>query len=232
MPVKLQSWLQRIWLVLLDDLRCFYSRRNLVRLAIGFAIGALLANTPIDQWLEDACQHQIHSDSRTATNLQWVAKQVGDRHVVIIAPLATMAIGALAPANPATAAIGSWGLQFTRTFLVAAPTAYGATWLLGGDRPKNGNGSAWQPWRKKQYGISGHAMAGAIPFLVAASMTANPVAQSALYVCSGLTAWSRIDCQAHYPSQAFLGWWLTFLGMRVVRKKKAAAGCNTPTVES
>lgn len=221
MPFTPKPHLLRLWHVLWDDVRHFYSRRNLVRLAIGFAIGAILANTPIDQWLEDAYQQHVHSDSQTATNLQWVAKQVGDRHVVILAPIAALAIGALAPANPAAAVVGSWGGQFTRTFLVSAPVTYGVTWALGGDRPKNGNGSEWRPWRKKQYGISGHAMAGAIPFLVAAGMTANPVTQSALYVCSGLTAWSRVDCQAHYPSQVFLGWWLTFLGMRVVRNKKA-----------
>jgi len=74
--------------------------------------------------------------------------------------LAAMSVGVLAPANPAAAVVGSWGVQFTRTFLVAAPVTYGGTWFLGGDRPKNGNGSHWQPWRKKQYGISGHAMAG------------------------------------------------------------------------
>ena len=216
--------LLRIWHVLWGDVQRFYSRRNLVRLAVGFAIGAMLANSPADQWLDDAYLHNCHSESRPAAKFQWFAKQLGDRYVVILAPLATMGIGVLAPANPVAAAVGAWGLQFSRTFLVAAPVTYGATWALGGDRPKNGNGSHWQPWRRKQYGISGHAMAGAIPFVVMAGMTANPVAQTALYACSGLTAWSRIDCQAHYPSQVLLGWWLTFLGMRVVRGKKPDKG--------
>ena len=215
-----EIWLLRIWRVLWDDFLRFYSRRNLVRLAIGFLIGAILANTPIDQWLYDAYLHTIHSESKAAAKFQWVAKQLGDRHVAIIAPLATMAVGVLAPANPAAAAVGSWGVQFTRTFLVAAPVTYGATWMLGGDRPKNENGSQWQTWRKKQYGISGHAMAGAIPFLVMAGMSSNPVTQSICYVGSGLTAWSRVDSRSHYPSQVLLGWWLAFLGMRLVREKK------------
>lgn len=213
----LKTWLLRAWHVLWDDFLRFYSRRNLVRLGIGFLIGAILANTPIDSWLDDAYLHNIHSDSKAAKKIQWLAKQIGDQHVVILAPIAAMSVGVLAPANPAAAVVGSWGVQFTRTFLVAAPVTYGGTWLLGGDRPKNGNGSHWQPWRKKQYGISGHAMAGAVPFLVMAGMSSNPVAQTALYVCSGLTAWSRVDSQSHYPSQVLLGWWLTFLGVRTVR---------------
>jgi membrane-associated phospholipid phosphatase len=212
-----KTWLLRAWQVLLDDARRFYSRRNLVRLGIGFLIGGILANSPIDQWLENAYRHHIHSDAKKAQTCQWLAKQVGDRYVVIGAPLAAMAVGVLAPANPAAAAVGSWGLQFTRTFLVAAPVTYGGTWLLGGDRPKNEHGSQWQPWRKKQYGISGHAMAGAVPFLVMAGMTSNPVGQTALYLCSGLAAWSRVDSRSHYPSQVLLGWWLVFLGLRVVR---------------
>ena len=220
MPFTPTTWFLRIWRVLWDDFLRFYSRRNLVRLAIGFLAGGILANTPIDQWIEDADQRNLHSDSKTATICQRWAKQIGEKHTVIIAPLAAMAIGVLAPASPAAAAVGSWGVKFSRTFLVSAPVTYGVSWALGGDRPKNGNGSQWQPWRKKQYGISGHAMAGAIPFLVMAGMTANPVAQTALYACSGLTAWSRVDCQAHYPSQVLLGWWLAFLGMRLVRKKK------------
>ena len=220
MPFTPKIWFLRLWRVLWDDFLRFYSRRNLVRLGIGFLVGAILANTPMDQWIEDAYQQNIHSDSKAAAKLQWLTKQLGDRHVALIVPLATMAVGVLAPANPAAAVVGSWGVQFTRTFLVSAPVTYGVSWALGGDRPKNGGGSQWQPWRKKQYGISGHAMAGAIPFLVMAGMTANPVAQTALYACSGLTAWSRVDNQAHYPSQVLLGWWLAFLGMRLVREGK------------
>jgi membrane-associated phospholipid phosphatase len=152
--------------------------------------------------------------------LQQGTKQIGDRYVVVLAPIAAMAIGVLAPAHPATAAIGLWGTQFTRTFLAAAPMAYGTTWLLGGDRPKNGHGSHWQPWRGKQYGISGHAMAGSISFLVLAGMSTNPMMQTLCYVGSGLTAWSRVDSRSHYPSQVLLGWWLSFLAMRLVRKRR------------
>ena len=221
----LRKWALDAWRVLWDDVRRFYSRRNLARLGIGFLIGGILANTPLDSSMEDAYRNNIHSETKTAKNVRWIAKQIGDRYVVILAPVAAMTVGVLAPANPAAAVVGAWGVQFTRTFLVASPVTYGVTWLLGGDRPKNGNGSQWQPWRKKQYGISGHAMAGAIPFLVMAGMSSNPATQTVLYVCSGLTAWSRVDSRSHYPSQVLLGWWLAFLGMRVIR-----AGRNQPPV--
>ena len=222
----LKTWSLRAWQVLWADLRRFHSRRNLARLAIGLLIGGILANTPVDSWLEDAYFRNIHSEAHAAGVSQWVAKQVGDRYVAIIAPLAAMAAGVLAPANPVAAFAGTWGQQFTRAFVVSAPATYGVTWLLGGDRPKNGHGSAWQPWRWEQKGISGHAMAGALPFLVMAGMSANPAAQTALYICSGLTAWSRVDSRSHYPSQVWLGWWLAFLAARTVRRKKAHATCS------
>jgi membrane-associated phospholipid phosphatase len=227
MKVSPKVWLLRVGQVFWDDIRRFYAWRNLVRLAIGFAAGALLANLPlsrtVDERLEAAYRERLHADTHAATNLQWAAKQLGDRYVVTAAPIAAMALGLLAPAHPVTAAIGSWGVQFTRAFVVATPLAYGGTWLLGGDRPKEGHGSAWQPQRGKQKGISGHAMAGSLSFLVMAGMTSNPLAQTALYACSGLSAWSRVDSRSHYPSQVFLGWWLSFLAMRVVRKKPPAA---------
>jgi membrane-associated phospholipid phosphatase len=224
----LRKWLLLVWQVLLEDARRFYSRRNLVRLGIGFLVGGILANTPLDSWMEASYREHLHSETRTAKGIRWAAKQVGDRYVVIGAPVAALAIGALAPANPAAAVVGTWGGQFTRTFLVASPMAYGATWLLGGDRPKNGAGSQWRPWRWKQYGISGHAMAGAVPFLVMAGMSSHPATQTIFYCCSGLAAWSRVDSRSHYPSQILLGWWLSFLGMRAVRAGRSH-GCLSET---
>lgn len=220
MPFTPKAWLLRLWQVLWDDFRNFYTRRNLGRLALGFLVGAILANTPLDQWLADAYQANLHSNSRAATAFQNGTKGLGDRDVVILAPIVAMTVGVLAPAHPATAAIGLWGSQFTRTFLAAAPMAYGASWLLGGDRPKNDQGSHWQPWRGKPCGISGHAMAGSISFLVLAGMSTNPIVQTLCYAGSGLTAWSRVDSQSHYPSQVLLGWWLSFLAMRLIRKRR------------
>lgn len=210
-----------LWRVVCGDLRGLYTGRSLLRVLAGFLAGGILANTPLDQWLEDAYRTHVHADSRTARTCQWIAKQVGDRYVVIGAPVAAMAAGWLAPASSAAAAAGSWGAQFARTFVAAAPAAYDGTWLLGGDRPKKNHGSAWQPWRWVEKGVSGHAMAGAIPFLVAAGMTANPAARAVLYAGSGAAAWSRLDSRSHYPSQIFLGWWCSFMALCAVRRRRA-----------
>ena len=211
-----KTWLLRIWRVLWDDARRFYTRRNLVRLVTGLLIGGILANTPLDPWLEKTYRQHLHSDAKAARNGQWLAKQFGDRRVVIVLPVAAMAVGAFAPPSPVTAAAGAWGSQMARALVVASPVTFGGTWLLGGCRPKDGQGSSWRPFQNK-HAISGHAMAGALPFLVMAGMTANPAGQTMLYVCSGLTAFSRLDSQAHYPSQIFLGWWVAFLAFRTVR---------------
>lgn len=221
----LQSWLLRLWQVLRDDVRRFYSRRNLARLGIGLLVGGMLANSSLDQRLEDAFQRHLHADSQAATRFHWVTKQFGDRRVAIFIPLAAMAISVVTPPNPATAAAGVWGAQMARALVIASPITFGGMWLLGGDRPSEGNGSEWRPWQKKDHGISGHAMAGALPFLIMAGITSHPIAQTVLYACSGLTAFSRLDTRSHYPSQVLIGWWLAFLAFRTVRagRKPAAA---------
>ena len=154
MNLSPRNFLRRTWQVVLDDARRFYSRRNLVRLAIGLLVGCILANSPLDQWLENAYRQHLHSDAKGAAQFHKVTKLFGDRRVVIIVPVTAMAIGTLAPPNPATLAIGAWGSQMARALVVGAPVTFGGVWLLGGDRPKEGNVSGWHPLRKQDHGIS------------------------------------------------------------------------------
>jgi hypothetical protein len=59
---------------------------------------------------------------------------------------------------------------------------------------------------------------GAVPFITAAKMTDRAWLKTGLYACSTLTAWSRIDHDMHYLSQACLGWWMAYLASSAVDK--------------
>ncbi len=47
-------------------------------------------------------------------------------------------------------------------------------------------------------------------------MVENPWAKGGLYVCSTFCGLSRMDANAHYPSQVFLGWSLAFASSMAV----------------
>jgi len=59
--------------------------------------------------------------------------------------------------------------------------------------------------------VSGHAFVGAVPFLTLAKMAENQKPLQVLaYALSVLTAWSRVNDNAHYTSQAILGWYMAY----------------------
>jgi hypothetical protein len=57
--------------------------------------------------------------------------------------------------------------------------------------------------------VSGHAFVGSIPFITIARMNEDkPVLKYLMYIASTATAWSRVNDNAHYFSQAALGWYM------------------------
>lgn len=105
--------------------------------------------------------------------------------------------------------VGQWGSRSLRMFIVGAPPLYVLQMATGASRPDQDVGSKWH-FLNDNNGVSGHAFIGAIPFLAAADMVENPLAKGALYVCSTFVGFSRMNDNAHYPSQVFLGWYLAF----------------------
>ena len=184
-----KRWVRTAWQVVWSDMCRFYAWRNLLRLAAGLVVGALLANLPLDQQVRDWYRAKVHAD--TSGTLAFVAKQFGEIRIVAACSVGAALIGGAAAANPAGAAVGAWGTQMLRALAVAAPPQLLGQRLLGSGRPSDllDHGSRWRCFRRDK-GISGHAFIGSLPFLVAAGMSANPVAQTALYVCSGMTALS------------------------------------------
>ena len=111
-------------------------------------------------------------------------------------------------------ALGDFTDRTMRGYFVGAPTLFTMQLVLGGDRPREGT-SYWHPFQQ-DHGVSGHAFLGAVPFITAAQMTAQPCVKGTFYALSTLCAWSRVHDDAHYLSQALLGWYLAYLSVRAV----------------
>lgn len=122
---------------------------------------------------------------------------------------------------PYGSAVAEWGERSLRTLLVGGPPMLGLQYLTGGSRPgETSHESKWTPLQDNN-GVSGHSFMGAIPFLSAAKMTDNRWLKAGCYTVSVLPAISRINDDDHYPSQAFLGWWLALAAASAVDRSQA-----------
>jgi len=88
--------------------------------------------------------------------------------------------------------------------------------VTGASRPgETDHGSLWAPFQDNN-GVSGHSFLGAVPFISAAKMTDNRFWKAAFYAGSTLAAFSRINDDDHYASQAMLGWWMAYVAATAV----------------
>ena len=58
-------------------------------------------------------------------------------------------------------------------------------------------------------------MAG-VPFITAAMMSDDPLEKTFFYVCSTVTGWSRINDDAHYLSEVWMGWAMAYIACQAV----------------
>ena len=186
-----------------SDYQNFYSCESLVGLTAVFGAGALMANTGFDQTVQTAWQTSV-----TPTGFgHFVAgtKFLGEGRYELPVWGAAAVTGILLENTAIGDVVGEWGSRSLRMFTVGAPPVYVLQMATGASRPADGHGSHWHMLNDNN-GVSGHAFIGAIPFLAAADMVENPWAKGGLYVCSTFCGLSRMDVNAHYPSQVFLGW--------------------------
>ena len=209
-----------LWDCIESDHRTFYARESLTWLGVGFAGGAVMANTSIDARLLDSFQKNVgNADSDEWSESLHLNKEIGNGFYTL--PLfGTAAIaGRVFDDFEPTRLAGEWGERSLRTFLVGAPPLVATQLLTGASRPfelsKHEHNSHWHPFQDNN-GVSGHAFMGAIPFLSAAKMVENPWGRGVLYFSSTLPGLSRINDGAHYSSQVALGWWLAFLASEAV----------------
>lgn len=192
----------------------YYSWPTMRDLALGITLASPIANTSIDGDFQSWYQDDVRSRDTDDFAAFW--KTFGEGQIFIPAFVGLGLVGRCFEDRPLLGTVGDFGDRVTRSYLVGAPPMLLMQFTLGAGRPgETSAGSHWQSFEDTN-AVSGHAFMGSVPFITAAQMAENPWAKSALYICSTFTAWSRVNDDKHYLSQAALGWWMGYLACRAV----------------
>ncbi len=208
-----KSIADRLW----GDQLNFYSPESITLLGGGLLAGAMAANTSLDETI----QRHFQSSVRGATSDEWfeslhTSKELGNGKYTLPVFATAWAAAELLPDNAVLSKGGKWGERSIRGFIVGAPPLIVFQQFTGGSRPSETNESAeWHPFRDNN-GISGHAFMGALPFITAAKMSDDLRVKLFFYAGSALTPLSRVNDNAHYPSQVALGWWMAYLAASAI----------------
>lgn len=197
------------------DHKNYYLDMDYKRTGYVFMLGALMANTNIDQQLIDFYNYDIHSrdpDEHDENSSFW--KNFGEGQILIPISLLSASTNFISK-NP----VGDWGSLVSRAYLVGAPPMLLMQKVTGGSRPfeLENNSSHWKFWNDEN-GVSGHAFISSVPFLVASKMVDNKFLSKTLLLASTFTAISRVNDNAHFTSQAILGWYMGYLSVEAVTK--------------
>jgi hypothetical protein len=196
------------------DYRNYYSLENFGMLAAGFGVGAILANTDLDENI-----HHWHKDymrSHSTDEFGHVVKYFGEGGYEATLFAAAWMMGNMYDDTRTGAVVSEWGSRGLRTIVVGAPPMLLMQFITGASRPEETSAeSSWKPFSDAN-GVSGHAFMGAVPFVSAAKMTENLPLKLGFYACSTFPAWSRVNDGAHYTSQSFLGWWMAYCAATAV----------------
>lgn len=205
-----------------EDFRHFYQRKTLAKYGVAILGAGILANTKMDlrfqRWhaknIKCNFTHEFSEFSRTfgegkifipvAVTAAFVYRWHQERH------------GRIFEERP----LGEFFDRTARAYAVGTPILLVGQYAMGGNRPRYGS-SYWKPLQEN-HSISGHAYIGAIPFITAAHMTENVWAKGIFYTLSIIPGWSRVNDDAHYLSQAILGWYLAHLAVQAVSETEGA----------
>jgi len=196
------------------DYSNLYNRNNVGNYGFALLGAGILANTELDRQFQN--WHDQHMHSGFGKELGEFSKVFGEgKYFIPIMVSSAFTYRFLQEKSGISECkLGELTDRTMRGYFVGAPTLLTMQWVLGGDRPRDGE-SYWRPFQH-DHGISGHAFMGAVPFITAAQMTDKPCVKGVFYVLSTFCAWSRINDDAHYLSQALLGWYLAYLSVRAV----------------
>jgi hypothetical protein len=208
-----QTILQR----LLADQKNYYSGDSLLGLGGAFAMGGVFANTQLDHQI----QKHFQSSVAGATSDEWFEflhanKELGEGIYTLPIMGAAWLSGEVFDGSPRMKSFGNWGERSMRGFIVGAPPLVAMQLFTGASRPgETENGSQWQPFQDNN-GVSGHAFMSSLPFITAAKMTDDPLKKSLWYLGSAIGPLSRVNDNAHYPSQIGLGWAMAYVAATAV----------------
>ena len=194
----------------------YYSWPTLRDLGLGVIVAAPLANTSMDGDFRDWYQQRVRT--RGTDDLATFWKTFGEGQIFIPSFAVLAVVGNCCPRRPLMTAASDYSGRVTRAYLVGAPPMLLMQLTLGAGRPdEHSVGSQWRPFQDNN-GVSGHAFMGSVPFITAAQCVDSPLLKGTFYVLSTFPAWSRINDDAHYLSQAMLGWWMGYLACRAVNQ--------------
>ena len=223
-----------IYKVVADDYRSFYASDRLLRMGLVFGAGAVMANTNIDMNIRNWYQDNVRSDRTNSwssvedNNAAFRAKLFGEGKYMVPVALLAASVNYLDPDT----ALGNWGANASRAYIVGLPAVWGMQFATGAARPSHNApaGSAWRPFNSDGYahGVSGHSFVGAVPFLTIAAMNPdNGWVKYPAYLASMAAGWSRVNDDAHFPSQVILGWYMAWEAVDSVfdnnKKKKGVS---------
>jgi membrane-associated phospholipid phosphatase len=197
-----------------------YNQNNVKNYGLALLGAGVMANTKIDGEFQN--WYGRHVRSNFTNEFSKVSKTFGEGQffIPIIATSAVTYRLLQEKHGWSECKVGEFADRTMRGYLVGFPTLLVAQSVLGADRPRDDGGSYWRPFRQ-DHGVSGHAFMGAIPFMTAAQMAEKPCVKGVFYVLSTFTAWSRVNDDAHYLSQALLGWYLAYLSVRAVSETES-----------
>lgn len=123
----------KLWSRVVSDHRTFYNWRSFRLLGGGFLVGAAIANTRLDQDLQDHFQTSV----RGATSDDWTEylhanKELGNGRYTLPIFATAWAVGTVFDESPRLLTAGRWGERSLRTFLLGAPPLMLAQQLTGG----------------------------------------------------------------------------------------------------
>ena len=208
---------RRIAADVLSDHERFYSSGCLRDLSLGLLGAWLLANSQADVGVQDWYRDRVRT-AATDDLSGWV-KPLGNGRVTVPALSGALLAGVLLRRVPAGRTLTRWSGRSLRALALGAPPLLFLQAATGGSRPMEDD-SRWHPFEDDN-GVSGHSFVGAVPFLSAAAMTEGRPLKALLYSGSALCGLSRINDDAHYLSQAAMGWWVAYLAAGGVERTEA-----------
>lgn len=193
--------------ILIKDAENFYSTKTAVFLAKALAPAAIMANSSIDQNIQDFYQKKLRNDA--SDQFSQIAKITGCNMPLTIAFVTGITTSYLFKDTKFGKNTYNYCMNTFRATITGFPALVAGQVLLGCDRPSQYTSSSWQPF-KNDHGVSGHTYMGAIPFITAANMTKNRILKGMFLIASTAAGISRINDNQHYPSQVLLGWCLAY----------------------
>lgn len=223
------------------DYKNFYASDRLIRMGIAFGVAGIAANTNVDMSIRNWYQDNVRSErtnswsSVEGDNSAFRAKLFGEGKYMVPVALLAASVNYL----DSDTAVGNWGANASRAYIVGLPLMWGMQFATGAARPGHNapSGSGWRPFNSDGYahGVSGHSFVGAVPFLTIAYMNPdNGWVKYPAYLASMAAGLSRINDDAHFPSQVVLGWYMAFEAVDTVfdnNEKKKKSVTITPMVE-